>query len=1162
MMRIESYHPSFVPTRVVSVLGLLAMAAVAALLLTANPAEAAQTPPAGAELPATQQAVPTLSISPASVSVNEGGWANFAVSASPAPSGSLTVHYTVSQNGDFVASSHLGNQTVQIQGVGATITVPTVDDDAFEFDGSVVVTLQARSGYTLSGSGSATVAVVNNEVAPLANIYPVAASVQEGSPARFTVNVGGDTSLTRTLNYRVAQNGEYVRSGDLGLQTLTFTDSHVIINVPTVDDRVVEDDGAVMVMLLPGDGYRLGDPNAAWTTVTSDDTPAEVELHISYSIPSFNEGSIADFEISANPAPTGSLTVNYHLMQRGDHVQSKYLGARTLTLTGSSATLAVPTVDDNTAEPAGAVILQLLPGAGYTLGAPVVSVSTILDNDEDLPEVSVSGGGTVSEGDPASYVFSVNPAPSGSLTLHYTVSQNGGYADDLQLGARTVTVSDATTTMTVPTIDDTKGKEDGSITVAINPDAAYLVGVPDSASVTVQNNDAIPTITVTTDAQNIAEGQPGGDTAVITIRASGPSRSAPIDITYTVTDTSTQLSEGKLGTFTKTLGRHDSWVELTPYHLYDDQYDEEDGTFTVTIQPGDGYVVGNPSSVSVNVKDNDTSRPTLSLSSSQTSVTEGAAVRFDLSASVPFEEQVTVNYDVNMSVSTADFVDSTELGSQTLILPAGSSGTTIIIPTINDAVDEEDALIWVSLRKGQGYVISNKLLRDSVAILDNDAESEISVTAGSSVVEGGTVSFTINANPPTTGNVPVRYRLTQQGNYAAAGSLGTKTVNLNGASATVTVATVNDDNDEADGSVTILILDGKGYRSSPPGDTADVAVGDNDDRQYSTVSISGPTTIAEGSSATYTITANPTPDASLVVKYRVRQQGKFVSNGQLGVKSVSLTGASATVTVPTVNDSVAENNGVVTVEILTDNDYTRHGSDYVAYTTVTDDDSTASTPVLSLSGGATIVEGENASFTVTASPAPSGSLTVSYTVSEAGDHVASGGLGDKTASLTFTNGVASITVPTVDDSAEEASAEVRVRLNPSSAYKLASRVTGSILVEDNDSTDPLIRVDRASDTIVEGATAQFTITADRTPTSPIVVNFYVWDDEGRYTATGATGDSTITMTGTTATITVTTVNDDADEPDGYVGVTLMDGAGYLVNLDFSMDATMVEDDDE
>ena len=115
---------------------------------------------------------------------------------------------------------------------------------------------------------------------------------------------------------------------------------------------------------------------------------------------------------------------------------------------------------------------------------------------------------------------------------------------------------------------------------------------------------------------------------------------------------------------------------------------------------------------------------------------------------------------------------------------------------------------------------------------------------------------------------------------------------------------------------------------------------------------------------------------------------------------------------------------------------------------------TLPTPELSLSAGSAVDEGGNASFTVTADPAPQSDLTIAYTVAQSGDYLDAPGAGSRT--VTLAAGTASLTfsVATVDDSADEADGSLSVTLGTGTGYTVAASPdnAATVAVSDNDAT--------------------------------------------------------------------------------------------------------------
>ena len=114
------------------------------------------------------------------------------------------------------------------------------------------------------------------------------------------------------------------------------------------------------------------------------------------------------------------------------------------------------------------------------------------------------------------------------------------------------------------------------------------------------------------------------------------------------------------------------------------------------------------------------------------------------------------------------------------------------------------------------------------------------------------------------------------------------------------------------------------------------------------ISIAAGSAVTEGTDATFTVTASPSPTAALTVNLTVSQSGSF--GATTGADTVTIpTSGSATYTVSTTNDSTDEPDGSVTATLDTGTGYTVSGTNSAATVAVSDDDDPpAITPVISI----------------------------------------------------------------------------------------------------------------------------------------------------------------------------------------------------------------------
>ena len=705
-------------------------------------------------------------------------------------------------------------------------------------------------------------------------------------------------------------------------------------------------------------------------------------------------------------------------------------------------------------------------------------------------------------------------------------------------------------------------------------------------------------------------------------------------------------------------------ITITPVTLRNDEVPGEAVTFCVQLQSPSGW----PSNkFSVKVDCNQFTPPsnappeirrafsalgtlndgsTMTLSSNALSAPEGGDVTFTVSASPvpPVDTPVIVSVIEEMGEG-ADRVAREQF--LTLVIKAfeSSASQTIIAYSDDDALP--DGTLVAQIVVGEGYTLGDPS-RVTLPLLDDDASTPVvSVTAAADGTEGGDVTFTVTASPAPAADLAVSVTVATTGDFGY-GTLPTSVTIPTSGSATVTITTTDDDVDETDGSVTLTLNAGSGYTVSSSQGAATVGVADNDDpvveeqtgytvdpdviakvrelasqTQHGTAHVNrwnrvlvafgehdgagvtgGPMTaseaqemadrhsspvwdevvteltgleaasaqtpppptpevsvtagsgITEGGDATFTVTASPAPVSNLAVSVTVSQSGDY--GATTGQRTVTIpTTGSVTLTVGTTDDDADETDGSVTATVNAGSGYTVSSTQGAATVGVADNDD-APTPVVSVTAGSGVTEGGDASFTVTASPAPASNLDVSVTVSQSGDYGAT--TGKRTVTVPTTGSV-TLTVGTTDDTTDETDGSVTATVNAGSGYTVSSsQGAATVAVSDNDDAPtPVVSVTAGSG-VTEGGDAVFTVTASPAPTANLDVSVTV-SQSGDYGAT--TGRRTVTVpTSGSVTLTVGTTDDSADETDGSVTATVNAGSGYTVSSSQGAATVGVADNDD
>jgi hypothetical protein len=187
------------------------------------------------------------------------------------------------------------------------------------------------------------------------------------------------------------------------------------------------------------------------------------------------------------------LTVLYSL--QGDAVNGddyeRLPGSVTIPPGAASAPLLITPIDDGTFEGTESVIVALLPSTDYAAVPPLLALVQIFD-DDGASVTLVASDPSASEGGDAG-TFTIRRT-GGNLNAPLLVQVNrGGTAisgrDYVALGGAnffvTIPANALSATVTITAIADAIAEAPETVTLAINPNAAYVIGTPAQATVTI-----------------------------------------------------------------------------------------------------------------------------------------------------------------------------------------------------------------------------------------------------------------------------------------------------------------------------------------------------------------------------------------------------------------------------------------------------------------------------------------------------------------------------------------------------------------------------------------------------------------------------------------------------------------------------------------------------
>ena len=297
--------------------------------------------------------------------------------------------------------------------------------------------------------------------------------------------------------------------------------------------------------------------------------------------------------------------------------------------------------------------------------------------------------------------------------------------------------------------------------------------------------------------------------------------------------------------------------------------------------------------------------------------------------------------------------------------------------------------------------------------------------------------------------------------------------------------------------------------------------------------------VEEGRPAAFTLRAEPVPERPLQVSLTVSQSGSYVKTEDVGGKLISIaTDGIASYSVPTHEDNATAGSGAVTVSLGEGEGYDLREPQQATVIIAPKLIDAYLVSVWPGNQGTPVDEGQPAEFRIASDPSPDGPLTVNLTVSTSGSYVSTSNSGAKTVTIP-TQGEATYSVPT-EMLAGNAGGSVTATLLAGSGYSLVAPTAATVPVKP---ALPIITV-AAGATVSEGTSARFTFQANPAPSADLPVRFAV-SERGRYLANGEAGFKTVTIPSSgSATYSVDTAFDAADDSDGRIIVALIEDAAH------------------
>ena len=578
--------------------------------------------------------MPGLTVTPTTLTVDEGGGGTYTVVLDTQPSATVTVTIGGTTGTDVSVGDATLEFTTGDWATAQTVTVSAAED-ADAVNDTVTLT------HTPTGGGYDGVAVDSVEVTVLDDDAVV--TIAADSTSAIYAEDSADFTLTRTgaiadplaVTVNLTQSQDYLTAANRS-RTVVFAagSTTAALRIPASQFRqlasgTVPEKGTLTATVAAGTGYDVGTTNAAAVDIL---IAATIRIEESSYTVSEEGGGLLTVTVVARtgegaPRPTATISFGLGTFATGSatspedyQARSEFLNFRSTDFTADGTVYEARTslditIDDDIVADSGETFdirLQGAPGlhvkywwnfvnsAGQRCGPTCVAEVTITDTDTDAPAgVSVTPTTlTVDEGGGGTYTVVLDTRPSGTVTV--TVGGTPGTdvsVDDATLEFTTGDWATAQTVM-VSAAEDADAVND-TVTLTHTPTGGGYDGVSGaSVAVTVLDDEALVTIAADSPSAIYAE-----DSADFTLTRTG-AVADPLAVTVNLTQSQDYLAaanRSRTVVFAPDSATATLRVPANQFRQLASGTVPEKGTLTATVAAGSDYVVGTPNAAAVDI---------------------------------------------------------------------------------------------------------------------------------------------------------------------------------------------------------------------------------------------------------------------------------------------------------------------------------------------------------------------------------------------------------------------------------------------------------------------------------------------------------------------------------------------------------------------------------
>ena len=1081
----------------------------------------------------------------------------------------LTISNGVVNNGD-------GTITVPSGVTSFTVTIATVDDTVIESTETVILTV---------GSKLATGNILDNDTPNVSFTSTSSSGLESVSSANATVDLSVASGLTVTVDYVVT--GTATGSGTdytLANGTLTFNPADVqetITIASIVDDAILEANETVIITLSNPSNANLGANTVHTYTINNDDTAAVTIADVSGA----ENGGTITVTATLDNAVQGGFTVDMNTADGTATIaDSDYTAVtgQTLTFTGTAGetqTFTITPTGDTKFETNETVTVSQSNLAATSLAVDITDGATVTLNNDDSAAVTIADVSGAENGGTITVTATLDNAVQGGFTVDMNTADGTATiadSDYIAVTGQTLTFTGTageTQTFTITPTGDTKFETNETVTVSQSNLAAtsLAVDITDGATVTLNNDDTEPTVTLSVDNSSIAEAT---GTAAITATLSNLSiNAATVTLAYSGTATSGTDYNATASTSITIPAGSLSASATTGITAIQDANPETNETIIIDVTNVTNGTENGTQQQTITIIDDDT--PNVSFTSTSSSGLESvSSANATVDLSVASGLTVTVDYVVT-GTATGSGTDYTLANGTLTFNPADVQETITIASIVDDAILEANETVIITLSNPSNANLGANTVHTYT--INNDDTAAVTIADVSGAENGGTITVTATLDNAVQGGFTVDMNTADgtatiaDSDYTAVTGQTLTFTGTAGETQTFTITPTGDTKFETNETVTVSQSNLAATSLAVDiTDGATVTLNNDDSAAVTIADVSG---AENGGTITVTATLDNAVQGGFTVDMNTADGTATIADSDyIAVTGQTLTftgtaGETQTFTITPTGDTKFETNETVTVS-QGNLAATSLAVDITDGATVTlNNDDSAAVTIADVSGAE---NGGTITVTATLDNAVQGGFTVDMNTADGtatiadSDYIAVTG---QTLTFTGTAGeTQTFTITPTGDTKFETNETVTVSQSNLAATSLAVDITdGATVTLNNDDSAAVTIAD------VSGAENGGTITVTATLDNAVQGGFTVDMNTADGTATIADSDyiavtgQTLTFTGTageTQTFTITPTGDTKFETNETVTVSQSNLAATSLAVDITDGATVTLNNDD